>query len=135
MKIMETATFKFRFKESKSKAESYAILQKFLTDNNWLDGNGNKRPPLKSYHSDNSGECEIILADETSSDDYIDFVEELFESIVEINDILYVKTYYNQNTFNIVHKEAGKYLNKQTVDLSAMKNGDEICVFYSRKRN
>lgn len=131
MKIMETATFKFSLKASKSKDESYRILKEFLVDNNWLDENGMKRLPLHSYHSEISGNCEIVLAEEITTKEFKDLIDELFGSILARDDIKWVKTYYNENTFNIVQKEAGKYLNHQTVDLSNLKNGDEVCVFLS----
>lgn len=133
MKIMETATFRFCFKEISSRDESYKTLKQFLKENDWFDERGNKRPPLDSFHSEDSGECEIVLAEETTTDDFKDLAEELFESIKNRNDIKWIKTNYNENTFNIVHKEAGKYLAHQTVDLSDLKNGDEICVFLRKK--
>ena len=133
MKIMETATFRFCFKGVESKDKSYEILKQFLAENDWLDERGNKRLPLDSFHSEESGECEIILAEETTTDDFKDLAEELFESLKNKNDIKWIKTNYNENTFNIVHKEAGKYLAHQTVDLSDLKNGDEICVFLRKK--
>ena len=133
MKIMETATFRFCFKRVSSKAESYEMLKQFLAENDWLDEHGNKKLPLDSLHSDDSGECEIILAEETPTDDFKDLTEELFESIKDRNDIKWIKTNYNESTFNIVHKEAGKYLAHQTLDLSDLKNGDEVYVFLSKK--
>lgn len=132
MRIMETATFRFCFKEISSKDESYKILKQFLVENGWLDDRGDKRLPLDSFHSEGSGECEIILAEEATTDDFKDLAEELFESIKDRNDIKWIKTNYNDNTFNIVHKEAGKYLIHQTVDLSGLKTGDEVCVFLSK---
>lgn len=133
MKIMETATFKFCFKEVKTKDESYKVLKQFLTENDWLDEFGNKKLPLNSYHSNSLGECEIILAEANTSEEYINLIDELFESIISRHDIKWVTTYYNENTFNIVHKEGGKYLKQQKVDLSDMKNGDEICVYFRKK--
>lgn len=133
MKIKETATFRFCFRGVKSNDESYEILKQFLTENNWLDERGNKIPPLDSFHSECSGECEIILAEETTTGDFKDHVEELFENIKSKNNIMWIKTNYNENTFNIVHNEAGKYLIYQTVDLSDLKNGDEVYVFLRRE--
>ncbi len=132
MEIMETVTFRFCFKGVSSKDESYEMLKQFLAENDWLDEHGDKRLPLDSFHSDGSGECEIILAEETTTDDFKDLAEELFESIKDCKDIKWIKTHYNDNTFNIVHKEAGKYLAHQTVDLSDLKNRDEVCVFFRK---
>ncbi len=130
---METATFKFGFRGATSKDKSYEMLKQFLTENDWLDECGNKRPPLHSFHTENSGECEVILAEEPTIDDFRDLTEELFESIKDSNSVKWIKTNYNENTYNIVHKEAGKYLVNQTVDLSDLKNGDEVYVLVRKK--
>lgn len=133
MKMMETATFRFCYEEVKSKDESYKILKQFLTETDWLDVRGNKRPPLDSFHTEDYGECEIVLAEETTTDDFKDLAEELFDSIKGRNDIEWIKTNYNENTSNIVHRESGIYLAHQTVDLSDLKMGDEVYVFVSKK--
>ena len=133
MKIMGTATFRFCFKGVESKDKSYEMLKQFLKGNDWLDEYGRKKSPLDSFHTEDSGECEVILAEGTTTDDFKDLTEELFESIKSKDYITWIKTNYNENTFNIVHKEAGKYLAHQTVDLSDLKNGDEVCVFLRKK--
>lgn len=132
MKVMETASFRFCFEGVKSKNESYRILKQFLAENDWIDARGNKRLPLDSFHTEETGECEIILSEESTTDDFKDLAEELFESIKDCKDVKWIKTHYNDNTFNIVHKEAGKYLAYQTLDLSDLKNRDEVCVFFRK---
>ena len=133
MKIMETATFRFHFKDINSKEDSYRKLQQFLAENDWLDEKGNKKIPLDDYHTEKDGSCEITLAEEKRSEEFIDLIEELFESLIEVENVKWITTYYNDNTFNLVHKHAGKYLNNQTVDLSEMNYGDEICIFLRKK--
>ncbi len=132
MKVMETASFRFCFEGVKSKNESYRILKQFLAENDWIDARGNKRLPLDSFHTEDTSECEIILSEETATYDFKDLTEELSESIKDFKDIKWIKTHYNDNTFNIVHKEAGKYLAHQTVDLSDLKNRDEVYVFFKK---
>lgn len=132
MKIMETATFRFCFKDINSREDSYKILKQFLKDNDWVDERGNKRSPLDSFHSEDSGECEVILAEETTIEDFIDLIEEVFVSIKDRSDTQWIKTYYNENTSNLVYSEAEKYQINRSVILSDLKYGDEVYIYISK---
>ena len=128
MEIMETATFWFRFKEITSKEDSYRKLQKFLADNDWLDESGNKKPPLDDYHTEKNGTCEIILAEDKTSEKLIDLIEELFDSLRAQEDILWIKTIFNNNTENIVYNNIDIYPKHQEKDISEIVKGDMVLV-------
>ena len=129
MKIMETATFIFSFDGKESKDESYEKLQEFLMANGWLTSDKIRKQPLKSYHTKENGECEVILAQDSTDNDFIDLIDDLFENLIECEEVLWVNTIFNQNTDKIVHNNVDKYATYQTIDVADMKYGETVLVY------
>lgn len=132
MKVIKTATFRFKFNNISSKEKSYEMLKQFLSDNKWTDQTGRKLLPLDNFNTDSCGVCEIVLAEEAITEDFKDLIDELFESLVSKDDIKWVSTYYNKATSKIVHNEAGKYLKQQKVQIQDMVYGDEMVVCFKK---
>ena len=127
MEILETATFIFYFLRKESKDTSNGKLKEFLLINGWLDSNMAKREPLKSFKTDKNGECIVVLGEATLKDDFVDQIDDMFENLIECEEILWVKTIFNQNTDKIVHNNVDKYA--QTFNVADMKYGDAVVVY------
>lgn len=128
MKIMETATFFFTFKDT-SKNESQEKPQDFLMANGWLTSEKVRVEPLNSYHTKENGECEVVLAQDSTDDDFIELIDDLFDNLIECEEILWVKTIFNHNTAKIVYNNIDKYTENQTIDIYNMKYGDTAVIF------
>lgn len=129
MKIMETASFRFKFKDIESKEKSYELLKKFLVKNDWTDEFGNNKLPLSTFHTYQSGVCEIILAKEKRTEDFMDHIEELFNSLKTQENISWVKTVFNNNTEDIVYNNIDKYQKYQEKNISEIVKGDIVLVY------
>ena len=127
MKIMETATFIFLFDRKGSKDTSREELQEFLMDNGWLTTEKVKIEPLNLYHTKENGLCEVVLAQDSTDDDFLDQIDDLFENLIKCEEVLWVKTIFNQNTDKIVHNNVDKYA--QTFNVADMKYGDTVLVY------
>lgn len=128
MKIMETATFFFTFKDT-SKNESQEKLQGFLMANEWLTSEKVRVEPLNYYRTKENGECVVVLAQDYTDDDFIELIDDLFDNLIECEEVLWVKTIFNHNTAKIVYNNIDKYTQNQTKDISEMKYGDVAVVF------
>ena len=129
MKIMKTAKFIFSFNGKESKDASYVKLQELLMVNGWLTTEKGKREPLHLYHTKENGECEVILAKDSTDNDFIDLIDDLFVNLIECEKVLWVKTIFNQNTDKIVHNNVDKYATYQTFNVADMKYGDTVLVY------
>ena len=129
MKIMDTATFIFSFDGKESKDASYEKLQEFLMANGWLTSDKIRKQPLKSYHTKENGECEVVITQDSTDDDFLDQIDDLFENLIECEEVLLVKTIFNQNTDKIVHNNVDKYATYQTFNVADMKYGDAVVVY------
>ena len=126
---METATFVFLFDGKGSKDTSCEKLQEFLMANGWITFEKISQQPLNSYHTKENGECEVVLAQDSTDNDFIDLIDDLFENLIECEEVLWVKTIFNQNTDKIVHNNADKYATYQTFNVADMKYGDTVLVY------
>ncbi len=84
---------------------------------------------LLEYHSENNGICEVILKkiDDITMEELADL---FFVDIRKNKDILYVTVLYNEYTDKLVQNYAGKYLNRQKVDLSSLQKSDEVIILH-----
>lgn len=129
MRITETATFILAFDCKLSKGKASGKLQKFLKDNEWLDSNLKKKAPLHSYHSDDTGICEITLADLVSTEDFTNQIQDLFDELTGNEEVKWIQTLFNKNTEFLVCTHADKNLKNQLVDISDVKEGDKIVIY------
>lgn len=125
---METATFFFTFKDT-SKNESQEKLQDFLMANGWLTSEKVRVEPLNYYRTKENRECEVVLAQDYTDDDFIDLIDDMFESLIECEEVQWVKTIFNQNTDKIVQNNVDKYAMSQTFDIADMRYGDTVVIF------
>lgn len=84
-----------------------------------------------SYHTEGDGLCEISLKkiEEYSIEGLADM---LFADLTDTEDVKCVKVLYNDYTDKLIQNHAGKCLNRQTVDLSDLKNNDEVIILYRK---
>ena len=132
MKIMETAKFIFSFDGKESKDASYVKLQEFLMTSGWLTTEKGKIEPLHLYHTKENGECEVVLAQDTTDDDFFNQIDDLFKNLIESDKVLWVKTIYNRNSAKIVYNNVDKYAKNQTFDIADMKEGEEVVIFIKK---
>lgn len=127
MKVMSHITFRFAFRGISSKSESLTKLRKFLHKNEWLPSDCDYDIQLLSYHTEGNGDCEVILnkMPESTLDELADI---FFADILKDEDIIWTKVLYNSHVENIVGKYAGAYLQRQTPNLSDLKENDEVIV-------
>ncbi len=127
MKIMPHITFRFAFGGCASKSESLTKLREFLHHNEWLPSDNDYDTTLLSYHTDDTGDCEVILKrrPEYTLDELADM---FFNDIIKTKEIIWTKVLYDSHVENIVGKYAGAYLLRQTSDLSDLKENDEVIV-------
>lgn len=85
------APFVFCFKSESNKIKSYQKLVNFLKSNGWLNERGEKLAPLSFNHSDDSGNCHILLSNDTVSEAFMELVNEMFESLISDSDINWIK--------------------------------------------
>ena len=129
---METAKFIFSFNGKESEDASYVKLQELLIANGWLTTEKGKTEPLILYHTKENGECEVVLAQDSTDDDFIDQIDNLFKNLIESDKVLWVKTIYNRNTAKIVYNNVDKYAKNQTFDIADMKEGEEVVIFIKK---
>lgn len=124
-------TFRFRFRGIASKAESLEVLRTFLHRNEWLPDGLNYDPDFLTYYTDSNGICEVTLRRvvDVSMEELADI---FFKDLVKDKDVDCVMVIYNKNVDKLVHTHAGKYMNRQTVDLSNLKNFDEVMILYRK---
>ena len=132
MKIMETAKFIFSFDGKEAIDTSHKKLQEFLMANGWVSIEKWKIEPLHLYHTEENGVCEVVLAQDSTDDDFLDQIDNLFENLVECEEVLWVKTIFNQNTDKIVHNNVNKYTTHQTFNVADMKYGDAVVVYFRK---
>ena len=129
MKVEEVAPFVFCFKSESNKIKSCQKLVNFLKSNGWLNERGEKLAPLSSYHSDDSGECHILLSNDTVSEEFMELVNEMFESLISDNDINWVKVGFYPSTKSIIYNNVEKYSRFQSIPVQEMEAGDMMIVF------
>lgn len=124
-----TATFRFCFRGKTSKTESLLTLRSFLHDNKWLPEYSDYDSNTLEYHSENNGTCEVIL--KKVVDISMEKLAELFfVDIINNKDIFHVAVLYNEHTDKIVQTHTGKYLNRQSVELSNLNKLDEVIILH-----
>ena len=127
MKVRSHITFRFAFRGISSKSESLTKLREFLHDKEWLPSESDFDPQLLSYHTENNGDCEVIL--EKIPDHTLDeLADMLFADILKNKEIKWTKVLYSSSVENLVGKYAGAYLLRQTSDLSDLKENDEVII-------
>lgn len=129
MKMKETATFLIAFKDIHSKNESYEKLQEFLISNGWLTPEKVKLEPLNYYNAVENGECEVVLAQDSTDEDFIDQIDDMFDNLTACEEVQWVKTIFNKNTNKIVHNNVDKYAKNQTFNIANMQQGDAVIIF------
>lgn len=124
-----TITFRFFFRGKPSKKESFPALRTFLCEKEWLLEDSDYDSNLLEYHSENNGICEVILKkiDDITMEELVDL---FFVDIRKNKDILYVTVLYNEYTDKLVQNYAGKYLNRQKVDLSSLQKSYEVIILH-----
>lgn len=127
--MKETATFLIAFKDIHSKNESYEKLQEFLISNGWLTPEKVKLEPLDSYHIEVNGECEVVLAQDSTDEDFIDLIDDMFDNLIACEDVQWVKTIFNKNTDKIVHNNVDRYAQNQLFNVADMQYGHTVVVF------
>lgn len=129
MKVMQHITFRFAFRGISSKGESLTKLREFLHDKEWLPSDSDYDSQLISYHTEDNGNCEVIL--KKIPDHTLDELADLFfADIIRMKDIIWTKVLYNSHVENLVGKYAGAYLSRQTSDLSDLKENDDVIILF-----
>lgn len=132
MKVEEVAPFVFCFKSESDKIKSYQRLVNFLKSNGWLNERGDKLASLSSYHSDDSGNCHILLSNDTVSEEFIELVNEMFKSLISDNDINWINVGFYPSTQSIIYNNVDKYSRFQSIPIKEMETGDMMVVFKSK---
>lgn len=129
MKVEPHATFRFVFRGINSKNESLNRLRKFLHNKEWLPVDSEYESTLLYYHTDKNGLCEVCLKtiERYSIEELADM---LFSALCSTQDVKYVKVLYNEHTDKLIKNHSGEYLNRQTVELSDLKENDEVIILY-----
>ncbi|MBD5200029.1 MAG: hypothetical protein HDS83_06540 [Bacteroidales bacterium] len=128
MKVQEVAPFFFRFRSANDKNKSYERLVDFLKLNGWINERGDKIPPLNTRRTYDNGVCYVILSDDTLSDDFIENVNDLFESLVA-EDVEWIQVEKQPSTEGIICNNAYKYQRFQSKPIQDMNTGDTVLVF------
>ncbi len=123
-----TITFRFFFRGKPSKKNRF-LHSNFLCEKEWLLEDSDYDSNLLEYHSENNGICEVILKkiDDITMEELADL---FFVDIRKNKDILYVTVLYNEYTDKLVQNYAGKYLNRQKVDLSSLQKSYEVIILH-----
>ena len=132
MKVTETATIIFKFKDLNSKKEAWEKLNEFLKKEDWITEEGFKRPPLVNIHTYDSGNCEVVLSDDKITDDYVDLIDELYDSLIGNEDVMWIKILYSEAVSKLFYNHAYKYSKYQTNDLLDLKPLNEYFIFIRR---
>ena len=90
---------------------------------------GEKLAPLSSYHSDDSGNCHILLSNDTVSEAFMELVNEMFESLISDSDINWIKVGFYPSTESIIYNNVDKYSRFQSIHIQEMVTGDMMVVF------
>lgn len=100
-----------------------------MCEKEWLLEDSDYDSNLLEYHSENNGICEVILKkiDDITMEELADL---FFVDIRKNKDILYVTVLYNEYTDKLVQNYAGKYLNRQKVDLSSLQKSYEVIILH-----
>ena len=130
MMIEPHVTFRFVFRGIASKNESLVKLRKFLHAKEWLPDDLDY-DSLLDYHTNNDGSCEVILK-KVEGISMEELVAMFFSDLCNEDDVKCVMVLYNVYTDKLVQNNSGKYLNRQTVKLSELKNNDEVIVLYRK---
>ncbi len=127
MKVVPHITFWFAFRGISSKSESLTKLREFLHDKEWLPSDSDYDAQLLSYHTEDNGDCEVIL--KKIPDHTLDELTDLFfADILKDKEIIWTKVLYDSHVENLIGKYAGAYLLRQIADLSDLKENDEVII-------
>ena len=127
----DTITFRFCFRGKSSKTESLLSLRSFLHEKEWLPEGSEYDADLMNYHTDNDGTCEVILRKVKGYD--MEEVADIFlADLFKNQEIFYITVLYSPHTDKLVQTHAGKYLNRQKVDLSNLQELDEVIILYRK---
>lgn len=126
-----TVTFRFSFRRVVSKTESLLTLRTFLHEKKWLPQDSDYDSEFLEYRTDNMGVCTVILKKvvDISMEELADL---FFADILKNNDIFHVTVLYNEHTDKLVQTHAGKYLNRQSPDLSNLQKLDEVVILHRK---
>ncbi len=61
-----------------------------------------------------------------------ELVDMFFDALCNEDNVRCVMVLYNVYTDKLIQNNSGKYLNRQTVELSELKNNDEVIVLYRK---
>lgn len=133
MKVEHNATLRFAFTNVSTKEEALVKLRTFLHDNDWLEEGQDYDPKLFMYHTENDGTCEVVF------NEVKDFTLEeltilLYKDLIKDIDTRWIIALYNDYTDFLVSNYSGIYLYRQKVELSDLKENDEV-VIYIRQGN
>ena len=131
MKIEPHATFRFVFRDILSKNESLNRLRDFLHNREWLPIDSEYDSTLLSYHTDNNGCCEVSLK-KVEGCSIEEMADMLFSDLCDTPDVICAKLLYNEHTDKLIQNHSGKYMSRQTVDLSELKENDEVIILYRK---
>ena len=129
MKVTEPATLIFKFKDINSKEKGFEKLVEFLKENDWITQEGFKRPPLFDFRTDNNGKCEVVLSEDKISEEYMDLIDELYDSLVANEDIMWITILYSEAVSKLFYNHADRYSEYQTIDFLNIKPLDEVFIF------
>lgn len=132
MKVEPHATLRFAFTNVSTKEEALIKLRTFLHDNDWLEEGQDHDPELFMYHTENDGTCEVVF-NEVKDITLEDLSILLYKDLIKDSKTRRITALYNDYTDFLVSKYAGIYLNRQKVELSDLKENDEV-IIYIRKR-
>lgn len=127
MKIESLVTFRFIFRGISSKDESLKKLKTFLHENEWLPEDSEYDFNMIGYHTETNGTCEVILK-KASGCSKEELSELFFDDLEKNEEVVSVIVLYNSHTDKLIQNYSGKYLNKQKVDLSNLKELDEVVI-------
>lgn len=124
-----TVTFRLCFRGVISKTESLQKLRAFLHEKEWLPIDADYDSNILDYHTENDGTCEVILkkVGDISMEELTDL---FFADILKNRDIFHTVVLYNQHTDKLVQTHAGKYLNRQKIELNNIQPLDEVIILH-----
>lgn len=129
MKVEETAFFRVRLIESYPREEMLLKIKQFLKNNDWLDENYKRKKPLDYYHVEDNNVFTILLAHEKSDEDFIELINDLFNSLVEWEKVKLIKVAFNDNTSGIIYNNIDRFTKVQAIAIDEMREGDLMTVF------
>lgn len=127
MKVEPHATFRFVFREIGNRNEAQDRLRTFLHDKEWLPADSDYDSDLLSYHAEADGICEVTLKEigETSVEELADM---FFSDLCRAESVKWVTVLYNENTKKLVCNYSDRYLSRQMVELSELKENEEVII-------